>query len=153
MKTLTALAAVGLVAFGFVNSASAFSFSPISTKFKATGTTTLMKDGASVSCTVNLKGVVNKKGGAAFNSAVFSGSAACTEAQAAGLPWMLKATGAGVGKIDGVSIASPLGACGPSNVAITVSGAGVFAFNNAKLTGGCVVTGSYKTKPAITIVP
>jgi hypothetical protein len=154
MKTFTTLAAVALVSFGFANSASAFKLSPPSTKFKASGSTSLTKSGVTVPCTANFVGKTSAKGTGKITGASFTGSSTCTAIQATGLPWQAKAISATTANINNVSVnAGPLGTCGPSTVPVQISGSGAITFNNVVLTGGCSVSGTVQSTPAVTIVP
>lgn len=152
MKTLAALVAVTLVSVALAGSASAYSFSPTSTRFTALGSLTLMRSGSAVQCAASFGGSTNKAGVGRITAATFTGSPTCTAVQATGLPWGFRALAASRALIKGMA-ATAGSACGPSNVHVMVNGTGVIKFNHAMLTGGCSVNGTVQTAPVITIVP
>ncbi len=154
MKTLIALTAVGLVSFGFANSAAAYKLSPPNTAFSATGSATLMKSGVTVTCTSTYRGKTTATGIAHVTSAIFSGAnPACAGISALHLPWTVKATSATQGKFTNVEVTSALGTCGPGTVLATDNSTGLVSYNTTLNPGACGINGSVQTTPAIVIVP
>lgn len=153
MKTLTAVAAIALVSFGFTTTASAFKLSPPSTSFTGSGNTSLTKSGITVPCTANFTGSINARGVGKVTGATFTGSATCQAISATGLPWKVAAKTASTAKFSAVSVSTPLGNCGPSALTVGDNGTGLVTFTNQILSGGCSVSGSVQTTPAVTIVP
>lgn len=154
MRSLTALATIALVSFGFASGASAskFKLSPASTKFTATGATTLVKGGVTVPCTANFKGATNAMGVGKVTAATFTGSALCTSITAGSLPWKAQAINATTANILLVVVNSPLGTCGPGTVPVTDNASGQLGFNSTLNPGACGVSGTLQTSPVITIV-
>ena len=155
MRTLAALAAVTLVSVALAGSASAYSFSPTSTKFTALGSVVVMKNEATFRCDASFGGSTNKTGVGKFTAVTFTGSPQCTAIQATGLPWEFRALAASGAVIKGMAATvGDLGPpCGPSNVHVMVDGTGVIKFNHAVLDALCSVNGTLQTAPVITIVP
>jgi len=153
MKTLLSMTAIALTALAAANTASAFSFSPTSTHFAATGTLKLTADGVTVSCKTSLTGATTATGGASISGAKFSGSSfICADITPTGLPWAMTANSATKATIDGIGVSGGGSSCGPSNVPITVSKTGAFKFANVSISGGCMANGTLKTSPVIKIV-
>jgi hypothetical protein len=99
---------------------------------------------------------VDNKGTGEITYANFETLQPCFKIRSAGLPWKLKATGEGVGKIIGISITSPGVVCGPSNIPVQISSGGAITINNAAMAGHCTVEtiqGPLQTHPPITTVP
>ena len=155
MKVLSAVLIAGLTCVSLAGPARAFTFAPKSAGFTATGSVVIAKPTGQINCGMTAKGFTTAIGTAKITAASFTpGVAACANTAAQGLPWPAKAVGAGKGKIAHVSLIGAFtGACGPAVVPITVSGAGVWAFSNASLPGGCKISGSLHTTPHITVVP
>jgi hypothetical protein len=149
----SAILAASLIGFGMAGSAAAFSFTPKSVAFSATGPLTLMKPGGQITCTIGVKGVDNALGVARITAVSFiAGPAACFNTAANNLPWPAKATSATLGKITKVVLIGAFtGTCGPAPVVINVSATGVWSFNGANLPPSCVISGSLPT--GLRIVP
>jgi len=152
MNRKITLAASALAVVALAGSASAYSFTPTNTKFKATGTLMLTALGDTVNCKTTLAGKTSKTGGASIASATFSGSSpVCKLITPTGLPWKTTAKSATKATIMNIAVSGGGGSCGPTNVSIGVSGGGAFTFNNAVLSGGCEINGTLQTAPVITI--
>jgi hypothetical protein len=150
MKTMMSVAAVGMAALGFTGSADAYKLSPVSTKFTASGPASATLNGVTLTGTGTFNGDVNKKGKGKITKVKFCGKAGCGDVGAAGLPWVMKATGATTATIANATFTSPVGDCGPANLAVTISG-GVMSYNGPF--DQCTnVNLSFTTKPAISIV-
>ncbi len=153
MKALIATAAMSLATLGFATSASAFTFSPSHTKFKATGQVSLTQNGTTLACTANFRGATSATGREGrIIAANFSGAGGCTAIKANSLPWKVLPTSLSTIKIEQLSLTSPQGLCGPDPVQADLSG-GVISFNTTLLPGNCQFSGSLATTPTITIVP
>ena len=153
MKSIIALAAVGLMSFGLANGANAagFKFSPASTKFVGKGPTSATLNGVTLACTGTLKGSTNAQGVGKVTGGSFTGAFVCSSVTFTGVPWKMTATTATTATIVGVDFTTPLGSCGPANLVVNLSG-GVFTYNgpfdqcsNIQL--------SLKTTPTLSIVP
>lgn len=129
MNRFIALAVAGVVSFGFASSAWAFKFSPPSTKFTATGSTSFFYPvhNITIFCTSVFKGKTNDTGKSArITSAVQSSSVdplSCAQILATGLPWKVKTTSATTADILLMSNNGPLGVCGPGSVPVTSAAA------------------------------
>ena len=149
-KTTLALAALAMIALG--GTANAYTFSPKSTKFSATGTLSLSALGTTVQCHSAFKGKVNATGAASITGVTFSGtSSVCSLITPTALPWHTMAKSTSTAVIKSVTVTGGGGVCGPTNVTIGVSSGGAFTFNNATLSGGCGINGSVQTSPVVTI--
>ena len=155
MKSITALAAIGLVSFGLADSASAakagFKFSPANTKFSGTGPTSATLNGVSLNCTGTILGASNKAGVGKVTGGSFTGALGCSSVTFSGTPWKLVATTATTATISGVDFNTPIGDCGPANLVVTVSG-GVFTYNG-KFDQCSNISLTLKTTPTVSIVP
>jgi hypothetical protein len=152
MKLALTLAAVALASAAAVDSANAFSLSPKSTHFAATGTLNLSAVGTTVACKTKLTGATNSKGAGKISGATFTGTSfVCAAITPVNLPWKMAASNATTAVIKGVTVSGGGSSCGPSTVKIAVSSGGAFTFNNATLTGGCSINGTIQSSPAITI--
>jgi hypothetical protein len=154
MKSIIAIAAVGLVSFGFASSASAakagFKFSPASTKFTATGPTSATLNGTTLACTGKLSGATNKAGAGTVTGGSFTGALGCSSVTFTGTPWKMTATTATTATIAGVEFTTPLGSCGPANLVVTLK-AGTFTYNG-KFDQCSNITLTLKTTPTLSIV-
>lgn len=160
MKVFAGALAAGLAGIAATGPAAAFSFAPTRTSFFANGSGLLSSADAqtTIRCNESVKGHTTKKGKAFIDSLVFSGAdSACANTTATGLPWKVKATGPGAGKILNAGFTGAvLGSCGPATFPITVSGAGVWAFSATLPPGtppACFFSGSLPTSPPIKVVP
>ncbi len=152
MKTIIAIAAVGLASSGFATGAGAagFKFSPASTAFTGTGPTSATLNGTTLACTAKLKGATNKAGVGKVTGGSFTGEFGCSSVTFSGTPWKMTATTATTATIYGVDFSTPLGSCGPANLVVTLK-SGTFTYNgpfdqcsNIQLT--------LKTTPTLSIV-
>ncbi|MEP6968765.1 MAG: hypothetical protein ABI906_11865 [Pseudomonadota bacterium] len=160
MKVLACTLAAGLAGIAATGPAAAFSFAPTKTSFFANGSGFLTSADAqtTIQCNESVKGHTTKRGKAFIDSLVFSGAdSACANTAATGLPWRVKATGPGAGKILNAGFTGAvLGSCGPATFPITVSSAGVWAFSATLPPGtppACFFSGSLPTSPPIKVVP
>ncbi len=151
MKSRMAIAAVGLAALGFANSAAAFKFSPAMTRFTAKGPASATLNGGTLSGTGIFKGAIDKRGKGKITAVSFCGAHGCGVIGAGGLPWAMTATGATTATIANVTFTSRAGDCGPANLPVTVSG-GVISYSGP-FDQCSQVTLTLTTKPAISIVP
>jgi hypothetical protein len=153
MKFALTLAAIALVSAATAQSAQAYSFTPKSTSFTATGSLQLTALGATVTCRTALTGATTANGLASITGARFSGtSSVCALVKAAALPWPMTARSLVRATIGGVTISGgAAGTCGPSRIAIAVTEAGKLKFHDVTLSGPCSATGSLQTSPVITI--
>jgi hypothetical protein len=151
MKSILALAAVGVAALGFAGSASAFKLSPASTKFTGTGPTSATLNGITLACHAILRGATNALGVGHVTGGSFSGAVGCTAVKFTGTPWLAKATTATTGTVYNIDFSSPLGACGPANMVDSLSG-GVISYNGP-FDQCSNVTLALTTKPTLSIVP
>lgn len=153
MKSIIALAAVGLMSFGLANGANAagFKFSPASTKFVGKGPTSATLNGVTLACTGTLKGSTNAQGVGKVTGGSFTGALGCSSVTFTGTPWKMTATTATTATIVGVDFTTPLGSCGPANLVVTLTG-GVFSYNGA-FDQCSNIQLSLKTTPTVSIVP
>ena len=129
-------------------------FSPKSAAFTAMGSFGLTQNGVTDSCAAHLRGSTDPKGHAKLTAARFTGSTACAAIQRWGMPWRGKPDSSDTAVISGVSLSGPTGLCGPGSVLVAVNDSGTWTIaGNDVLPGGCTVTGTLQTTPAITIVP
>ena len=154
MKSIITLAAIGMATFGFVDSVSAFKFSPAPAKFVGVGTTTANLGGVVLPCNAKLTGLTLKTGAGKVASGHFSGATGCTTVTFANTPWAMKATSATTATITGVDFfVSAFGIHCTGNMAVTVSG-GMITWSGVNTLPPCTaVGGSLTTTPAIAIVP
>lgn len=154
MKSIIALAAIGMATFGFVDSASAFKFSPAPQKFTGVGTTTATLAGTVLPCNAKLTGLTLRTGKGKVAAGHFSGATGCTTVTFANTPWPMTATSATTATITGVDFF--IGAFGfhcTGNMNVTVSG-GVISWSGVNTLPPCTnVGGSLTTTPSISIVP
>ena len=150
MKTLRT---IGLSSMLFLAATPLFaaSVSPANTSFSASGSTTLVKSGITVGCTATFVGKTNADGsGAQVTSASFTGGTLCSSISAVGLPWTITAPSTSSATLSGVQVNTPLGGCGPSTVnAGWSNSSSTLTLSNAQLSGGCTVTGTLSTTPAL----
>jgi hypothetical protein len=153
MKTAIAIVAAGLMSFGMAGSASAakFHLSPEGSTFTGTGTTSATKNGVTLQCKAKFQGHVDDTGVGFVDSGTFSGQVGCSTVGLSNLPWQSNALNAKKANIQNVTFTSPIGNCGPGTIVVAIK-AGKIKFTNAPLAGGCTVTGSIKTSPALAIV-
>ncbi len=154
MKAFVSVALASMIAFGAVTSASAFSFSPPNTRFKLNGTVFVAKHGRQVQCIANMVGVTGASGTstARITRAAFGGTGTCF-VSAMGLPWTLKATGAGTATLSGLAFTDGGAPCGPSTAPVTVDAQGVWSIRAIDVSGGCsFLANTLATTPPITIV-
>ena len=154
MKKAIAITAAGLMSFGTVcaTPAAAYHLIPESTTFTGTGKTSATKNGITLPCTANFAGKTTAAGVGYISSGSFTGQVGCSSVGLGGLPWKSVAKSATKVVIYNVSFTSPIGNCGPGNIATKLTN-GVIKFTNVPLAGGCTVSGSIKTTPTISIVP
>ena len=154
MKKAIAITAAGLMSFGTVcaTPAAAYHLIPESTNFTGSGKTSATKNGITLPCTATFKGHTTATGVGYITSGSFTGQVGCTSVGLGGLPWKGLAKSATKVIIYNVSFTSPIGNCGPGNIATKLS-SGVIKFTNVPLAGGCTVSGSIKTTPTLSIVP
>jgi hypothetical protein len=154
MKGSVVITAFGMVAVLWSAPAAAASFSPLNTRFTATGEIGLATGSAGFACTAVLKGKTGKKGHAKITSMVLSGSDPhCAGTSATGLPWKAKPASTVGAKISNVGFSGGgLGACGPGAAGVQVNGSGTWSFDDL-LPPNCIFSGSLSTSPPITIVP
>ena len=151
MRTLTTLAATALIAFGFTDTASAYSFSPKSKTFTGTGTTKLVKGLLSIACTAHFAGKTDSLGRGFIWRRLQQHL--LRRHPAGGPAWKALAVSATSATVYNAEVtASIFGTCGPSNVKVTVSSTGIIKFANQTLKPNCVVNGSVATTPHVTIV-
>jgi hypothetical protein len=153
MKSLIAIAAIGVMSFGLASGASAatkYIFSPASTKFVGTGPTSATLNSVTLACTGSLKGASTAAGAGKVTGGSFTGELGCSSVTFTGTPWKMAATTATTATITGVHFTTPIGSCGPANLVVTLTG-GVFSYNgafdqcsNIKLT--------LTTKPTLSII-
>jgi hypothetical protein len=153
MKRALAITAAGLMSFGIVGpaTAAAYHLSPENAKFKGTGTTSATKSGITLNCNAKFKGKVGPTGVGKITAGSFTGELGCSAVGLGGLPWKAAATSQTNATIYNVSFTSPIGNCGPGDIATTLQN-GVITFTNVALAGGCTVSGSITTNPKLSIV-
>jgi hypothetical protein len=155
MKTLIAIGSAATLALSLSTPALAkttYEFTPVSKAFTATGTTMLTKGTINLSCTAKFVGKTTAAGVAEITSATFTGNILCGAVKSTGLPWLGTASSLTKATFAKVSVSASLfGVCGPSNVPVTVAGAGKITFAKVTLTPDCVVNGTITSKPALTI--
>ena len=154
MKSIITLAAIGMATFGFVDSASAFKFSPAPAKFVGVGTTTATAFGVTLPCNAKLTGLTLRTGAGKVAAGHFSGTTGCSTVTFAATPWPMTATGATTATIHGVNFSiGALGITCTGDMAVNVSG-GVISWSGVSTLPPCTnVGGTITTTPAITIVP
>ena len=154
MKSIIAIAALSVATLGFVTQADAFKLSPASTKFVASGPTTLSQGTSTLHCTSTFKGKTTATGKGKITGFSAVGDPGCSLITAT-LPWTAKATSATNIKFSNVAVAiTALGiSCGPGTVNATDNASGQVTFNATLNPGGCMVSGTVQSMPAITIVP
>ena len=151
MKSVIAMAVIGLAALGAATSASAYKFSPVSTVFSGSGPAGATLSGVSLTCTGNLKGTTNASGGGKVTSGSFSGTLGCNLVTLAGMPWTMTATGATTASVANVDFVSPIGSCGAGTLNVTISGGVINYHGNF---GRCTnVSLTLTTTPSVSIVP
>jgi hypothetical protein len=155
MSRLSTLAFALLVPAGLATPALASLYTPRNTNFSAIGPVTITTQQGVMNCTVTFQGVTTGRGELEFINASFNGSEdACFENSFVGNPYYVPANGTKRGKILGVSgFGSLLGSCGPGNLPFVAGKTGVWTLKKTTLPGGCTVSGSVTTSPAITILP
>ncbi len=152
MKSLIAIAALGLATFGYASSASAAGHFKDKGPFTATGSLTVTAGAVSLPCTAVLKGTTT--GTAKITSASFSG-VSCLALSASGLPWKMNAFNPGNFSITHVTLSAlVLGICGPGHLHAMLAPGGTFTIAGAGLPGlvPCSVSATFNTKPALHIV-
>jgi hypothetical protein len=154
MKKFIASAVALVISAGIAASASAApSLSPANGTFTGDGSTSLKKGTLTLPCTAHFTGHTTA-GVGTIDTATFSGSGGLCGLVTKTGTWTATATGAGTANIAGVSVnASLFGTCGPSNVPVTISGAGVINFASVVLAPDCAINGSVATSPAVTAIP
>lgn len=153
MKTVLAIAAASAVSLAVgIAPASAYKLSPPNTSFTGTGKTSATKNGITLACKAKFDGNVDANGIGHITGGSFTGELGCTSVGLGGLPWTTKAKSATKAVISNVSFTSPIGNCGPGNVAIKVVD-GQISFKNVALDGGCTISGKITTTPPVSIVP
>jgi hypothetical protein len=158
MNTLSTFAIAALVAAGVAAPASAASFTPENTFFSATGPVTISTPQGNLACTMTAQGIVTGGGEVEFLNASLSGNTAdptdCFTNTFALTPYYVIGKATRQGEILGVSgfgnIFSP---CGPGGLAFSADDTGVWTLKTTTLQGGCTISGSLTTSPAITIAP
>ena len=157
---LHSIAGVGLIAAVLgVGPASAYTLVPASTFFTAAGGIGIAAPGLAVGCNVKMRGKIDAAGVGKIEGANFETGGNCPKPiKAAGLPWKLRATGSGHGKIIGMAIIGDPGFCGPGDVRVAISASGVISIDSggAKLGNCTIFTESgvpLTTMPAITTAP
>jgi hypothetical protein len=152
MKAITAIAVAGV---GLATSAQAYHFSPVATKFTATGPTTLSQNGQTINCTSKFTGKTNATGssGNITGLSITGSDIRCGLVSGTNFPWKGKPTGATTGKVMNAEVTSPLGTCGPGTVSPIGLSGGVITFNNILNPGSCKVTGTVTTSPTLSVVP
>jgi hypothetical protein len=155
MSTRSTLAIAALVAAGLAAPALAASFAPKNTNFLASGPVTIITPQGVLNCTLTSDAVVTGGGEVEFINASFTGSEdACFENSFSQTPYYVIAKGMRRGKILGVSgSGNLLGACGPGALPFTAAKTGVWTLEKTTLPGGCKISGSLTTSPAITVAP
>lgn len=156
-KSIIALAAVGLVSFGFAGSASAFTFSPTGTNFTATGLATLVysPNGSFIECTSTFTGHVNSSGSSAKITAFQSAGSdpRCASIVGANLPWKAAPKSANHMVVKNFEVTADTFFCGPGPVNGTLIG-GEFAFDVQLPPTGCAFRSNRLiTSPTLSIVP
>ena len=154
MKSIITLAAIGMATFGFVDSASAFKFSPAPAKFVAVGTTTATLGGTVLPCNAKMTGLTLKTGAGKVASGHFSGATGCTTVTFAATPWPMTATSATTAVIHNVNFTvSAFGISCKGDLAVNITG-GVISWSNVNTLPPCTnVGGNVTTTPSISIVP
>lgn len=156
MRLLTTLAAAAALTLGFAAQASAYTLSPTSTGFTATGDVAVIKGMTYLFCTMDIAGTTDAAGVGTVTSAALGGTPLCALFIPNGLPWTMTATGAGTAAISNVSFTSSFwGACGPTALTVSISGAGAITFNSylAPNCGFKTNSSGLATSPAVTVIP
>ena len=156
MRSETAIAALVFGAMSFAGSASAWHFTPESHNFIATGSTTATMGTVSLPCTSIIHGSINASGAGAIIVGSFKSTTmpSCSEFHLASLPWAMTAISATKASINGATITTPAGSCGPAVLTFTivpvnkVNSAAIF---NQTL-GTCRLSGKLTLSPAVAIV-
>ena len=145
-----------LVVFVAASSAYAVTVSPAG-PISLEGATTLIKSGMPLGCTTNMVGHISSTGEITITSAKFSGQTWCSAITAAGLPWTGQVNSTKSLSLNGVSVGTPLGNCGPSAIKAGITQNATpptettIGFANQVLSGSCSVTGTLATTPVLTV--
>lgn len=120
------------------------------------GATTLVKSNMPLACTTTLVGNITAAGEIAITSAKFSGQALCAAVTAETLPWRGQLTSTTGLSLNGVTVHTPLGRCGPTLIKASVkenptARETTIDLLDAPLSGGCKVSGSLAATPFLTI--
>lgn len=153
MKSIIAIVALSASTFGLATQADAYKLSPPSTRFTASGPTSLTANGVTLSCTSTFKGHTTAKGHAKISYFSATGELGCSTLVGT-MPWTAKAISATTVAFSNVEVSLPgVVTCGPGTVDGTDSSTGVVSFNATLNPGNCAVSGTVQSSPAITIVP
>jgi hypothetical protein len=151
MKTVISIIA-GL-AFGILGASPAFAWHliPESTDFTGSGTTSSTLNGITLKCTASLTGDTDSSGIGYITAGSFSGEVGCSYVTLQNLPWTVTAvTHLGV-HLANVEFDTPIGNCGPGTLKVNLQSKGVFYYRKEAFPGGCTLSGTITTTPAITI--
>lgn len=129
----------------------AHSFSPKSTSFTGKGKVTVSKGVTHPTCDAHLTGDTDAAGNATVSSLTFSGSTFCSS-EMANSPLGLTAEAKRRALLHSIFLSTPVGNCGPGDVAIYVNSFGKFTLATTHLNPDCYVNGHLNTTPPITIV-
>ena len=156
---LHSIAGVGLMAIGLgAGPTSAYTLVPANTSFTAFGEMSVNAPGLAVGCGFKLRGKVDSVGVGKIEGANFETGGNCPKPiKAAGLPWKLRATGSGRGKIIGMAIIGDPGFCGPGDLRVLISAGGIISIESGGASlGDCTLYTNpppIQTTPAITTAP
>lgn len=120
------------------------------------GALTLVKSNMPLGCTTTRVGTITSAGEVNITSAKFTGQALCSGVTATGLPWKGQVTSTSGLTLDGVTVNTPLGGCGPSLIHASVTQNATqrettIGLVDEPLSGGCKVSGSLPTTPFLTV--
>ena len=148
--------AIGIIAglaFGLAGVSPAFAWHlvPESTSFTGAGKTSATVNGITLKCSASLTGHTDSKGIGYIDSGSFTGQPGCTAVTFQNTPWTSTAVSGSTVHIANVTFSTPIGNCGPSTLTVRLGRAGTFTWKNQVLSGGCNISGTITTSPAITI--
>ena len=156
---LHSIAGVGLMAIGLgAGPTSAYTLVPINTSFTASGEMSLIGPGVGAGCIVKMRAKTNASGVGKIEGSNFQTNVNCVKQfKALGLPWTLRATGAGRGKIIGMTVFAAPQTCGPGDLRVLISAGGVISIDSGGASlGDCTLYTNpppIQTTPAITTAP
>ncbi len=154
MKMFRVAAFGTLLVIGVGSEASAYSLSPMQTKFTLTGVASVFYGASFTGCPVTLTGIIPRN---SRNSSIQAmvGSTPCGGLVGTNLPWPLRAKNGTKAQISNFTYTVPGNVCGPVTIHPTVDANGVWTWHLRSIgaTSVCVFDASLQSTPPITIVP